>query len=148
MRPLLTAALLLAFSGCGYVGPPQPPALNIPKPVDDLSVSEIGDRIVARFTPPSQTTENLPAALRPYEAKVCTAAAAVARIKPGQQVFIGTACATPRELVAALRAPEVVKLYDAGGVIAVSSTPEAFRDELTESLAKWRGLMKELKLGE
>ena len=61
MRPLLTAALLLAFSGCGYVGPPQPPALNIPKPVDDLSVSEIGDRIVARFTPPSQTTENLPA---------------------------------------------------------------------------------------
>ena len=53
-----------------------------------------------------------------------------------------------RELVAALRAPEVVKLYDAGGVIAVSSTPEAFRDELTESLAKWRGLMKELKLGE
>ena len=43
---------------------------------------------------------------------------------------------------------EFFQAVDAGGVIAVSSTPEAFRDELTESLAKWRGLMKELKLGE
>ena len=48
--------------------------------------------------------EPLPAALQPYEAKVTTAAAAVGQIKPGQQVFIGTACATPRELVAALEA--------------------------------------------
>ena len=48
--------------------------------------------------------EGLRAALAPYGAKVATAAEAVRQIKPGAQVFIGTACATPRELVAALEA--------------------------------------------
>lgn len=60
MRPSLTAALFLALASCGYVGPPQPPALNIPKYIDDLSALEIGDRIAGSFTPPTQTTENLP----------------------------------------------------------------------------------------
>ena len=60
MRSLLSAALFLALAGCGYVGPPQPPALNIPKPIADFRVSEVGDRIVVHFTPPDQTTEKLP----------------------------------------------------------------------------------------
>src|SRR5690348_4530137 len=47
-------------AGCGYVGPPLPPALNIPKAVTDLSVTEIGDQIIVRFTPPEKTTEELP----------------------------------------------------------------------------------------
>lgn len=52
------------LAGCGYVGPALPPALNIPKPVTDLQAEVIGDRIRVRFTPPSLTTENLPAELR------------------------------------------------------------------------------------
>ncbi|MDN3923112.1 bifunctional acetyl-CoA hydrolase/transferase family protein/GNAT family N-acetyltransferase [Roseateles violae] len=36
--------------------------------------------------------------------RVCTAAEAVARIQPGDHVFVGSACATPRALVAALEA--------------------------------------------
>jgi hypothetical protein len=48
------------LAGCGYVGPPLPPALNIPKPVTDLSVNEVGDKIIVRFTPPEKTTEDLP----------------------------------------------------------------------------------------
>jgi acyl-CoA hydrolase/L-amino acid N-acyltransferase YncA len=36
--------------------------------------------------------------------KVTTAAAAVAHVRPGDHVFVGTACATPRSLVAALEA--------------------------------------------
>lgn len=39
-----------------------------------------------------------------YQDKLLTAEAAAQLIKPGQHVFIGTACATPRTLVAALEA--------------------------------------------
>jgi hypothetical protein len=61
VRRSLPGILLLSLAGCGYYGPPQPPALNIPVPITDLRVSEIGDRIVVRFTPPALTTENLTA---------------------------------------------------------------------------------------
>ena len=40
--------------------------------------------------------------LRAHAAKLCSAAAAVRAVRPGDHVFVGTACATPRTLVAAL----------------------------------------------
>jgi len=40
--------------------------------------------------------------LRAHHAKVCTATEAVGRVQAGDHVFVGTACATPRALVAAL----------------------------------------------
>jgi acyl-CoA hydrolase/RimJ/RimL family protein N-acetyltransferase len=49
-------------------------------------------------------TELLPSVLRRYHDKIATADAAVRLIQPGQHVFVGTACATPRTLVAALEA--------------------------------------------
>lgn len=52
------AGLLLA-SGCGYVGPPQPPALNIPSAVQDLRGIEFGDQILVQFTVPILTTDGL-----------------------------------------------------------------------------------------
>ncbi len=55
-RPL-PALLLCALSGCGYVGEPLPPLLNIPQPVADLSALERGATIIARFTLPKLTTE-------------------------------------------------------------------------------------------
>jgi acyl-CoA hydrolase/RimJ/RimL family protein N-acetyltransferase len=48
--------------------------------------------------------EKLPLQLEPHRAKVTTAEQAVRQIKSGQHVFVGTACATPRELVRALEA--------------------------------------------
>ena len=39
-----------------------------------------------------------------WRARSVSAAAAVATIRPGEHVFVGTACATPRELVDALEA--------------------------------------------
>jgi hypothetical protein len=41
-------------------------------------------------------------ALAPYHDKITSAASAAKLIRPGQHVFVGTACATPRTLVAAL----------------------------------------------
>jgi hypothetical protein len=52
-------ALLLVLHGCGYVGDPLPPALNIPEPIGDLSVTQRGDRLLMTFTLPAITTEGL-----------------------------------------------------------------------------------------
>lgn len=54
-------------------------------------------------TPPTAT---LPPQLQPWAERVCTAAQAVAQVRPGDHVFVGSVCATPRALVAALEALE------------------------------------------
>jgi fibronectin type 3 domain-containing protein len=54
--PLLAAALL---SACGYVGPPMPPALDIPVTITDFRAWEYGNNIEFEFTLPAKTTENL-----------------------------------------------------------------------------------------
>ena len=55
--PVLAAGLL---SGCGYVGPPQPPTLDIPATIADFRAGEYGDNIAIAFTMPAMTTEALP----------------------------------------------------------------------------------------
>ncbi|MBI3679372.1 MAG: hypothetical protein HY235_03135 [Acidobacteria bacterium] len=55
--PGTLAALVLA--GCGYVGDPQPPALHIPQPIQDLNAVQRGDKLVLVFTLPGLTTEGL-----------------------------------------------------------------------------------------
>lgn len=59
--PAAGVALLaaLALGGCGYIGPPKPPSLEIPFPVSDLSVGEYGAHILIRFTLPALTTDGL-----------------------------------------------------------------------------------------
>lgn len=47
------------LGGCGYVGDPLPPALNIPVAVDDLSAIQRGNELVIQFTVPRMTTDGL-----------------------------------------------------------------------------------------
>lgn len=54
---VLVAGLL---SGCGYVGPPQPPTLDIPATIADFRAGEYGENIEIAFTMPAFTTEALP----------------------------------------------------------------------------------------
>lgn len=54
---ILAAAAVLA--GCGYVGDPLPPALNIPQPVSDLRVVQRADKLILDYTAPALTTEAL-----------------------------------------------------------------------------------------
>ena len=55
---LLFSAILMA--GCGYVGDPLPPALNLAKRITDVRAVEYGDRVVVEFTIPQRTTDDLP----------------------------------------------------------------------------------------
>jgi fibronectin type 3 domain-containing protein len=59
MRFVLLAAAAAVLSGCGYVGDPLPPALNIPVPVSDLRVIQRGDKLIFDFTAPAVTTEEI-----------------------------------------------------------------------------------------
>lgn len=54
------AALACGLSGCGYLGPIQPPALAIPQRTSDLRAAQFGAKIVAEFTILPLTTEGLP----------------------------------------------------------------------------------------
>jgi hypothetical protein len=56
---LSLGAVSLSLAGCGYVGDPLPPALNLPVRVTDLAAVERGTKIVIQFTIPKVTTENL-----------------------------------------------------------------------------------------
>lgn len=52
--------MALVWSGCGYIGEPLPPALQIPQRAGNLSAVERGGEIAIRFTLPAHTTEDLP----------------------------------------------------------------------------------------
>jgi hypothetical protein len=49
----------LLLAGCGYVGDPLPPSLQIPQRILDLQAQQRGDRIIIRFTLPALTTDNV-----------------------------------------------------------------------------------------
>ncbi len=79
-----------------------------PGPTRDGLLKRWGQALRARFGTANNTTVDsanaLPAPLQPHVDKLCGAAEAVALIERGQHVYVGTACATPRALVAALEA--------------------------------------------
>ncbi|MFB3829277.1 MAG: fibronectin type III domain-containing protein [Bryobacteraceae bacterium] len=59
MKPWLPAAVALASAGCGYIGEPLPPLLNIPERITDLAAVQRGGKIIAQFTAPRLTTEGV-----------------------------------------------------------------------------------------
>src|SRR2546430_476650 len=57
--PALAVWTAVALTGCGYVGDPLYPALNIPSRIIDLSAIERGSDLDVNFTIPPLTTEGL-----------------------------------------------------------------------------------------
>ncbi len=57
MRLLCLAASASLLAGCGYIGEPMYPLLNIPMRVTDLAVVQRGGELVYQFNLPNLTTE-------------------------------------------------------------------------------------------
>lgn len=59
---MIRAAAFLCIvwlAGCAYIGPPKPPALDIPTRITDLRAAEYGDKILVQFTIGALTTDGL-----------------------------------------------------------------------------------------
>jgi len=54
---LLAVGAMAVWSGCASGGPPQPPSLELPVPVNDLRAVRKGDRVYLSWTIPTQTTD-------------------------------------------------------------------------------------------
>ena len=69
---VLALALLLARTmiGCGAPAAPQPPSLDLPTPVLDLSAVRVGDSVRLAWTMPKRTTDRLPLK-HPVTVQVC-----------------------------------------------------------------------------
>ncbi len=59
MRTFIGALCLAAATGCGYVGAPLPPALNIPQRVDVINASQQSGELVVGFLITGKTTDGL-----------------------------------------------------------------------------------------
>lgn len=59
MRTYLAALCLAAATGCGYVGAPLPPALNIPEKIATVHASQHGSELVIGFLITGRTTDGL-----------------------------------------------------------------------------------------
>ncbi len=57
--PAAYAALAGLLLGCGSIGDPRPPLVNLPQPVSDLKARQVGDSIQIAWTRPNLTTEGL-----------------------------------------------------------------------------------------
>ncbi len=50
-------AVTSVFTACGMPGAPQPPSLNLPVPVSDLSAVRTGDQVALAWTMPTKSTD-------------------------------------------------------------------------------------------
>lgn len=57
--PAILALSALTLAGCGYVGDPKPPTLDIPQPIQDLRGVQRGSRVILDFTPNPKTTDDI-----------------------------------------------------------------------------------------
>lgn len=59
MKRFFPVAAALLACGCGYVGEPLPPLLNIPARIEDVQAIQRGDTILIEVQPPRLTTEGV-----------------------------------------------------------------------------------------
>jgi hypothetical protein len=100
--PLALLSVSIA-AGCGAPAAPQPPTLNLPQPVRDLTAKRAGNVVHLTFTVPQKTTDKLPVRgamtvhlCRSVESGPCQAAGTLAI--PAQQKVVSMDDTLPAEL--------------------------------------------------
>jgi hypothetical protein len=59
LAALVSVCLAVYLCGCGTPGAPQPPSLNLPDRVDDLSATRVGNQVSLTWTMPKRNTDRL-----------------------------------------------------------------------------------------
>lgn len=82
---IICLAGLLCLAGCASPGAPQPPSLQLARPVDDLSATRKGSSVLLTWTPPTQTTDgaNIKKA---GQTQICRSGATMPILQCGQPV--------------------------------------------------------------
>ncbi|MFB3915859.1 MAG: fibronectin type III domain-containing protein [Terriglobales bacterium] len=83
LKLVLVATIVVALTGCGTPGPPQPPSLNLPRPAEDLAATRKGNKVTLAWTPPRKNTDGT---------NVRVAKLGPARVCRGIEVFPMTQC--------------------------------------------------------
>lgn len=89
----MTIAAVAVLAGCGVPGAPQPPSLELPRPVTDLRAARKGDRVTLAWTPPQETTDRT-GIRHPGPTLICRAAGTM--ISCGQPVGVLQAAQVPK----------------------------------------------------
>lgn len=101
----LAMTLAAAATGCGTPAAPQPPSLNLPSPVADLSATRTGNNVQLTWTMPTRTTDKLPLSSN-VTVRLCReeAGSPCAAVGPEQQVAPGAVGRFTEALPASLTA--------------------------------------------
>ena len=91
---------LTALSGCGTPGAPQPPSLNLPEPVTDLSAVRTGNQVQLSWTGPRRNTDKL-ILKDSMTVRICRQEAAGPCADAGSQLFAPGADSTWTETLSA-----------------------------------------------
>ena len=67
---IVALAATVALCGCGLPGAPQPPSLNLPRKVVDLTATRAGNQVALHWTMPSRNTDST-LMKGPVEAQIC-----------------------------------------------------------------------------
>ncbi len=83
--PPVALCLAMVLAGCGTPGAPQPPSLELPRPVRDLSAARKGDRVTLTWTPSRENTDHS-RVKHPGKTVICRGVDAVAMLGCRQTV--------------------------------------------------------------
>jgi hypothetical protein len=133
MRTFIPVLCLVAAAGCGYVGAPMPPALNIPERVQVVNASQQADQLVVGFLITGKTTDGLVLnRLRAIELRAGPPAASMHLwAQKARQIPVGSPAIDGHELKTPMAGWENQDIVVAVRAVGPTGRPGAWSEPLT-----------------